>query len=312
MVLFYDKWEIFQFKMHCGYGYAFAVGEVKWNDDYAPHPIVLVIEKVQTKKKRNVKKLFADGYYVCQFMFDLNEECRGIAKDNKYNFIKRGYEIEYSYIDFNSNTFCNSVAIASRVGVIPKQFDITISDLFRECEFNFMSYKYTWYTMDISHKHVKKCNNEKILTNLPPFSKSIDTCLDWWAEGITVATWNNSYCDSIIEYRKESDRQDNFAEPSIKELLSESQTDDENYRKFMEQIINAIECFEKKARRANSTEKSVKKALTTLYNSIELCQTDNYCVETDDREKILEYVYEVLSSIDMTSLFDEMEELRNW
>lgn len=302
MIILYDVCKLYRFVVCENFGYVCEIGE-SISEDWCTK-LIVVFETLYDKEVSFSNLISDPHYYITHTsQYGVENQIRGIAKKNKFSGKK--YEIEYSYADFDNQQIIKSIAFANFEGEYENKFKNEVGKKYRNSEFNFIKYSYRWLIMDEEHNNVHSQTTDKGIVSLPPYSQSIETCLQWWSEGLTVSKWNDDYCRQIIVLRKNTDDRNNANTIAIKDLMLAfiNCEGDKLYS-----IKNLLVDFEYKLLKVKTYDNAVK-LLKTIYKNISALGLD---IDTSNRELLFQYFSQLLKHAGFESVVMQCESCRDW
>lgn len=302
MIKIFDVCKIYKCKTDGGIGYIAEIGESVF--DGWSIKLIAVFENLYSEEIGSDAIMNDKHYYITHSLGEVDEEIKGIAKQNKFD--GEGFIVDYSFTDYGAQKISNATATVSILGEYDNKLKVSFPKQFRQCEYNFINYSYQWLTMDEKHANVRSQTTDKAILSLPPYFQSVETCLQWWAEGLKVDKWNDDYCRRIILLRKNIDGEsDNVM--SLEDLASAFEEGESVKIVRLKSILTEFEYGLLKT-------KSEEKALLLLkkaYSEINKLNSDNF-IDTQNREMLFEYFSNRLSSFGFNSVTDRCEKYRDW
>lgn len=301
---YFDKCKVYKFVMRGGIGYACEIGESA--SESSSQIMLAVFENLYDKEIAPTELIRDSHYYITHTSsFGIEAQLKGVAKQNKV--CGNEYVVEYSFADFDKCRIVKTTALASFAGECENSFKINTDIRYRMNEFNFIRHSYRWLTMDEGYKLVRSQSSDRGIVLLPPYFQSVETCLQWWAEELTIKKWTDEYCKQIVLLRKHTDNEHSDKTTILNDIISSlSELDNEHMIRLKAMMLQ----FEYKFLKIK-TEEDAEKLLKKLYSEMHKYRLDSK-IDTDGREVLFEYINQILQDAGFESVMERCEWKRNW
>ena len=205
------------------------------------------------------------------------------------------------------------------LGLHPVLRNFEFPNEFRDVEFNFISGTYKWY-VTTPKKFVRYQKTVNGIEHLSPFLLGFGRCVDWWQVGLTLETWNDEYCQSVIEKYYLENPKERPIKMSFEEVVATMPTkmwianevDVERakwYIKIEESLHDFIKSLSSSGKIAIGEAKKAMKELCVKLNKL---QTDKVFIETQEREELYTFISNALRVKKIASAIDILDKYRDW
>jgi hypothetical protein len=313
----YNEGNLFQINFGNGFGYIQEVGELI---DSSKMSLVAMYERSFAKEIRSVDELSVEKHFVSRFFGIPAEECRGSA-NHPVTQTDRGSKFDYGvYKDNQTGELKNNIIYVKHLGSHPIPPGIEPPHYLRDLDCNFVTGTHRWIVRALFDKSVKQQKTVKGIERLPPDLLVFASCATWWEKGLTIESWNDDYCRSLIEEHFLEFPEDRSIKMSFDEVVEtmptkkwrENSVDGERaewysqIEKLLQQFIMTLSSGEKIPSR------QVKKAIKELALALNKMQNDEFFIETMERDDLFTFISALLRSKRMGSAIDVLEEHIDW
>ena len=170
------------------------------------------------------------------------------------------------------------------------------------------------------NKYVKQQKTTKGIEYMPPYLLNFSSCATWWEDKLTIDTWNDEYCQRVLDRRYSDSPENRPINVSFEEAVASmpikkwyENCSDERRKEWCSKIEVALRRF---ITRLSAEEKlSIRQAKIAVKETVfELnkLQNEDFFIGTMEREDLFKYISVLLRAKKVPSAIDVWDENRDW
>lgn len=192
---------------------------------------------------------------------------------------------------------------------------VKIPKLFRSSERK-LNGKLYWHVIDAKSERVMK-SYEKFDSSLTPLSPGGMWGIEYiklrWLEGFTLEKWNDDLEDKwYMNYlRLYEPEKLSFPKKEFLQIAKPTSSWNIENKEIIKQIDSLLDTFLKSLLEMND-QVGADEVVKSLVQELNALNAKYDCIETQEREELLEYISDILLFTDNENLFEMIDTMRNW